>query len=161
MIYGIDIKSLRKSRRITQAGLGLLCGMNKSQISRMEKGTLGSPETINRVLLALGYSIKLEIVDLQPDSVDVVNRLVLYKKYNSSKYGISKLGVFGSAARNELRPDSDIDICILLKSPSLYKYSEIQRDLRSLFGREIDLIPLNTRMSDDFANELKKDVIYV
>lgn len=161
MLYGINIKTLRKSRKITQTGLGLLCGMNKSQISRMEKGSLGSPETINRVLLALGYSIKLEIVDLQHGDINVVNRLELYKKYNSEKYGISKLGVFGSAARNELKPDSDIDICILLNSPSLYKYSEIQRDLKSLFGREIDLVPLNTRMSEDFAKELKKDVIYV
>ena len=98
---------------------------------------------------------------MQHGDINVVNRLELYKKYNSEKYGISKLGVFGSAARNELKPDSDIDICILLNSPSLYKYSEIQRDLKSLFGREIDLVPLNTRMSEDFAKELKKDVIYV
>lgn len=40
------IKNLRKSRNLIQEQLGVLSGMTKSQISRMEKGTLGSPETV-------------------------------------------------------------------------------------------------------------------
>lgn len=57
------IKNLRKSRKLTQEQLGVLSGMTKSQISRMEKGTLGSPETVDRLLEAMGYSIELKIVD--------------------------------------------------------------------------------------------------
>ena len=44
------LKSLRKSRNLTQEQLGVLAGMSKSQISKMEKGTLGSEETILRLL---------------------------------------------------------------------------------------------------------------
>ena len=57
------IKNLRKSRNLTQEQLGILSGMTKSQISRMEKGVLGSPETLDRLLDAMGFSIELKVVD--------------------------------------------------------------------------------------------------
>lgn len=57
------IKNLRKSRNLIQEQLGVLSGMTKSQISRMEKGTLGSPETVERLLTAMGYSIEMKVVD--------------------------------------------------------------------------------------------------
>ena len=68
------IKNLRKSRKLTQEQLGVLSGMTKSQISRMEKGTLGSPETVDRLLEAMGYSIELKIVDKYetPDGETVI-----------------------------------------------------------------------------------------
>ena len=146
---------------MTQAGLGLICGMGKSQISRIEKGVLGSPETYNRLLTALGYRIKIELVDETQNESFVLKMLSLYKEYNSEKYGLTALGLFGSYARGEQGPDSDIDICVSLKEPSLYKYSEIRRDLSSIFNREIDLVPLGARMSPEFSNEIKKDLIYV
>ena len=57
------IKSLRKSRNLTQEQLGILSGMSKSQISKMENGTLGSEETVSRLLDALGYEIELKVID--------------------------------------------------------------------------------------------------
>ncbi len=50
-----DIQSMRKARGMTQEQVGILAGMSKSQISRMENGKLGSPATYARVLDALGY----------------------------------------------------------------------------------------------------------
>lgn len=43
------LKSLRKSRNLTQEQLGVLAGMSKSQISKMENGTLGSEETLSLI----------------------------------------------------------------------------------------------------------------
>ena len=40
---------------MTQEQVGILAGMSKSQVSRMENGKLGSPATFSRVLDALGY----------------------------------------------------------------------------------------------------------
>ena len=63
MVTSNMIKTLRKSRNLTQEQLGVLAGMSKSQISKMENGTLGSEETIHRLLEALGYELEFRVVD--------------------------------------------------------------------------------------------------
>ena len=165
MLSQVDIRKLRKTRHMTQSQLGQLCGMSKSQISRMENGTLGSPETISRVLNALDYEVKLVIVDrrnnlsLKRDAI--LDALKQYKELNSQKYGITKLGLFGSYAREEQTPSSDIDICVSIEPPSLFKLGGIHSDLKELFNKEIDLVSLTGTLKPDFINELNKDVIYV
>lgn len=61
------------------------------------------------------------------------------------KYGIRKLSLFGSAARNELTPESDIDLIVEFepeKAPSLWSAPEMEDALSALFGkRRIDLAP--------------------
>ena len=165
MLSQVDIKELRKTRRMTQSQLGRLCGMSKSQISRMENGTLGSPETITRVLNALDYEVKLVIVDRRNNKSlkreTILDALKQYKEQNSQKYGITKLGLFGSYARGEQTPSSDIDICVSIEPPSLFKLGGIHSDLKELFNKEIDLVSLTGTLKPDFINELNKDVIYV
>ncbi len=61
------------------------------------------------------------------------------------KYGIRKLSLFGSAARNELTPESDIDLMVEFepeKAPSLWSAPEMEGALSELFGkRRIELAP--------------------
>jgi len=53
--------------------------------------------------------------------------------------------LFGSAARNELREDSDIDIAFLTeKEVDPYKCFIKAQDLADIFNRDVDLINLNT-----------------
>lgn len=165
MLSQVDIRKLRKTRHMTQSQLGQLCGMSKSQISRMENGTLGSPETISRVLNALDYEVRLEIIDrrsiISLKTGAVLDILRKYKEQNTEKYGITKLGLFGSYARGEQTPSSDIDICVSIEPPSLFKLGGIHSDLKELFNKEIDLVSLTGTLKPDFIKELNKDVIYV
>ena len=160
-----DIKQLRKSRGMTQEQLGLLIGMDKSQISRMEHGTLGSIETYSRVLRALGYRPEVVYVDERPGNdlnrEAVLSLLKVYYTYNKSVLGIEKMGLFGSYARDEANDGSDIDILITLQKPSLLKYSSISRQLESIFCRKIDLVSEKAIHRDEFAKQLSKDVMYV
>ena len=59
------------------------------------------------------------------------------------KYGIAELSVFGSVARGEDRPDSDIDL-LYVRVPGNdlgMSYFALQEDLEELFGRPVDLVP--------------------
>jgi predicted nucleotidyltransferase len=60
------------------------------------------------------------------------------------QYGIRKLSLFGSAARNELRPDSDVDLMVEFDPASratLFDYPALKDDLSALFeGRPVDLV---------------------
>jgi predicted nucleotidyltransferase len=61
------------------------------------------------------------------------------------QFHIRKLGLFGSAARGELRPDSDIDLLVEFapgKAPSLWSATDLQDALSRLFGgRSVDMVP--------------------
>lgn len=159
------IKSLRKSRNLTQEQLGILSGMSKSKISKMENGTLGSEETVSRLLDALGYEIELKVIDKYTGDFSererVLDILRSFKKNKAEKYEITRMALFGSFARGEENADSDIDILISFKNPSLLVLSEVKLLLESLFKRKVDLISENTRTSRDFMDNIEKDLIYV
>lgn len=59
------------------------------------------------------------------------------------RYHIRRLAVFGSAARGELRPDSDVDLLVEFvpgQAPSLWSARSLQSDFSRLFGgRPVDI----------------------
>ena len=59
------------------------------------------------------------------------------------KYGIAELAVFGSVARGDERPDSDVDLLyVRLPGNDLgMSYFAFQEDLERLFGSSVDLVP--------------------
>jgi predicted nucleotidyltransferase len=61
------------------------------------------------------------------------------------RYHVRRLGLFGSAARGELGPQSDIDLLIEFipgKAPSLWAEPEMRDAFGALFGgRRVDLVP--------------------
>ena len=160
-----DIKSMRRARGMTQEQVGILAGMSKSQISRMESGKLGSPETFSRVLNALGYRPVISYVDertsrnLNRDTV--LSLLKVYYLYNKDSLGIERIGLFGSFARNEAGVGSDIDIMISLETPDLYKYYTVSRQLETVFGRKVDLVSAKSHFQKGFLENIEKDLVYV
>lgn len=165
MVTSNMIKSLRKSRNLTQEQLGILSGMSKSQISKMENGALGSEETVLRLLDALGYELELKVVDKYPGERSERERIlgVLRSFMNSQgdKYGIESIALFGSCARGEQTVDSDVDILISIKRPSLFVLSEITVLLESVLKRKVDLVSEKSRSRQEFMENIKKDLIYV
>ena len=63
----------------------------------------------------------------------------------AKRFHIRRLAVFGSAARGELRADSDVDLMVEFeaeKAPSLWSATELHDALSRLFGgRPVDIVP--------------------
>ena len=60
------------------------------------------------------------------------------------RYGVCELSLFGSAARGELQPDSDIDLLVEFASGTsvgLLHLSRLRREFVDLLGRQVDLVP--------------------
>lgn len=56
-------------------------------------------------------------------------------------HGATRVQLFGSAARGEARPDSDIDLLVDLEpGRSLLDLVAIKQDLEDLLGREVDVV---------------------
>jgi hypothetical protein len=59
----------------------------------------------------------------------------------AARYGATNVRVFGSVARGEARPTSDIDLLITIdETRSLLDYIALMQDLEDLLGRRIDLV---------------------
>ena len=57
------------------------------------------------------------------------------------RYRVSELAVFGSAARGEMRPESDVDVLVEFEPgthPGL-GFFQLEEELSGLFGRRVDL----------------------
>jgi uncharacterized protein len=57
------------------------------------------------------------------------------------RYPISYLGVFGSWAREEQRPGSDLDLLVDFDGPiDLFAYARLQREIADWLGVPVDLV---------------------
>lgn len=58
------------------------------------------------------------------------------------RYGVARVGVFGSTARGEAGPDSDVDVLVEYAPAVLpgFGFFRLERDLAALFGRPVDLV---------------------
>ena len=62
------------------------------------------------------------------------------------RYQVAELALFGSAARGESRPDSDIDLLVQFQPSAqigLLDYAGLMLDLAALLGRKVDLVSKN------------------
>jgi predicted nucleotidyltransferase len=58
--------------------------------------------------------------------------------------GIKSIGVFGSVACNEARPDSDVDVLVEFnRRIGLFEFAGVQRRLSELLGVRVDLTTPN------------------
>ena len=92
---------------------------------------------------------------------EILEKLREYKAERGDAYGIETLGLFGSCARGEQLPDSDIDICVKMKKPSFFNRMSIQEELESIFRCKVDVISLGAVMRPLFKKNLERDAVYV
>lgn len=59
------------------------------------------------------------------------------------RWQVTEFALFGSALREDFRPDSDVDVLVSFEPDapwSLWDLSRMRMELEGLFGREIDLV---------------------
>jgi len=59
------------------------------------------------------------------------------------RWGVVELALFGSAVRDDFRPDSDVDVLVSFASGvsrTLFDLVALQEELEALFGRPVDVL---------------------
>ncbi|WP_407524919.1 nucleotidyltransferase family protein [Lacibacter sp. MH-610] len=72
---------------------------------------------------------------------------------------MSKLGVFGSYARGEAGPDSDIDIAVELNGNMGLNFVAMADEIEALFGIKTDVVPLRS-IKPKYLPYVQKDIVY-
>ena len=80
-----------------------------------------------------------------------------HKEKLRKKFGVKKIGIFGSYAREEQKKSSDVDILVKFYEDieiSLLDFVRLQNYLSDLLGIKVDLV-----LEDGIRPELKKQIL--
>jgi len=92
------------------------------------------------------------------------NILALLKEYNkkqAEKFGVIKMGVFGSVARGSSNENSDIDIVVELSKRNLLNRIGLKMSLENFLGMPVDVVTYREDLTPLLKERILKDVIYV
>jgi hypothetical protein len=155
---GALLREARQRASLSQAELAARAGVTQSVISAYESGhRQPSLPTLGTLIDAAGYELVTGL-RRQPRRLSrlsgPVGRRVRLRRHDlittAAAHGASGLRVFGSVARGQDRPDSDVDLLAdLPPGMSLFGLARLQADLEAILGARVDLVP---------AADLKPDV---
>ena len=80
------------------------------------------------------------------------------------KHKAERLWVFGSVARKEERPDSDVDFLVEFKDDAgLFSQVRLTDALRDLFSRKVDIVSSGCVGEDNsmFSREVRREMVSV
>ncbi len=82
------------------------------------------------------------------------------------RYGVKKIGIFGSSVRNLLREDSDIDIFVEFEKgkATMKNFIYLNEFLENLFKRKVDIITkagIESIRINHIKEKIKKEIKYI
>ncbi len=76
-------------------------------------------------------------------------------------YGVTRIGLFGSYARNEAKKESDIDLAVEIQSANKYRsFFGLKRHLEESFNHKVDL-GIESTLKPIVKQHILKNIIYV
>ncbi|HIK11323.1 MAG TPA: nucleotidyltransferase family protein [Oscillatoriaceae cyanobacterium M33_DOE_052] len=91
----------------------------------------------------------------------VLEILSQIKPILKDKYGVSRLGIFGSFARNEATESSDVDVVLEMEEPNLFMMVHIKEEIEKNLGKPVDLVRYRERMNPYLKVRIEREAIYV
>ena len=89
----------------------------------------------------------------------IINFLSTHKSELKEQYGVRNIALFGSYARDEATPKSDIDILVDMPS-SFYAFFGLKAYLEKHLKKNIDL-GMESRLRSFIKEHIKDEIIYV
>jgi len=92
---------------------------------------------------------------------EIIRTLRSFVEMNRDRYEIIRIGVFGSAARDNMNEQSDIDVVVELGKPDLFYLVGIKQDLEEKFQKPVDIVRYRDRMNAFLKKRIDKEAVYV
>jgi len=93
--------------------------------------------------------------------IKYINTLRQFQQEYGAKYGITRMGIFGSVARGEESADSDVDVVVEAEVMGLIALSGVRLTLEEMMGRPVDVVRKTKFTPPRFKARIERDVIYV
>ncbi len=88
--------------------------------------------------------------------------IIRAKKAELDAFGVVRIGIFGSAARDELREASDVDVLVEFApgKVTLTNFMGTKFMLEDAFGRKVDIATIDSVRKPRLQRAIEKDIIY-
>jgi uncharacterized protein len=94
-------------------------------------------------------------------NVAAIRRVVTEHRVDLDRLGVASLAVFGSVARGEAGPESDIDILVEFRGEAtLARFMDLKSMLEATLGRRVDLVTQKA-LRDRLRPGIEKDAVRV
>jgi hypothetical protein len=84
--------------------------------------------------------------------------------YLASKYGVKRIGLFGSYAQGTPNEESDVDIVVEFERPIGFRFIEFSEYLESVLGRKVDVLThagIQGIRIPRIAEDIEESIVYV
>ena len=81
------------------------------------------------------------------------------KPYLESRFGVRKIGFFGSYVRGEATEDSDIDVLVELSEPLGWELVDLREFLEDALGVKVDLVTVKA-LKPQLSDAILREVVY-
>ena len=147
------IRGARVSARLTQVQLAAKANVAQSVISAYESSSREpSLETLRKLVAAAGFDLDVQLIPSAPKSArrKSVDGNASRLRRAFRLLGGSNVRLFGSVARGDDGPDSDIDLLVdVAPDVGLFALGRMRSEAERILGSSVDVVP---------ANSLKQDV---
>jgi len=92
---------------------------------------------------------------------DILRTLVRFRDTKQDEFGIVRIGVFGSVARDDITDTSDVDVVVELDRPDLLTLVGIKQELEESLHRPVDVVRYRERMNAYLKRRIEQEAVYV
>lgn len=92
---------------------------------------------------------------------NIIQYLSAQKPEFEKKFGVKRIGLFGSYALGKNHKDSDIDIVVELVKPDLLTLVGIKQMIEEDLGIDVDVVRNRERMNRTLKKRIERDAVYV
>jgi len=162
------LREARRDSRLSQTEVARRAGIAQSVISAYESDQREPAlTTFRRLIEATGHRLVITF-DRDPTSrpglpdTRLGRRLRQNRKAllaSATRYGATNVRVFGSVARGEEGPDSDIDMVVdLSRNTGLFALTSLENEFRETLGVQVDL-SVSSELRPKIKIEVERDAV--
>lgn len=154
------VRSARARHRLSQRELADRAGVPQSTVSAVESGQRQpTVMMLERLLGAAGFRLETKLANaIRPSDLLGLNRERVLEVL--SGYPVRQAWVFGSVARGDDRPDSDLDLLVdLATDASPVDAIGLQEELSAALGCSVDVVTTKELESNElFRRRVRRDL---
>jgi predicted nucleotidyltransferase len=107
---------------------------NDFDFTQTSGGMTYRPRSVQTIHSAIGVSRTM-------NTEAILRQLLDHKAEITEQFAVERLALFGSAARDEMTEDSDVDLLVSFRGrPRYAAYLGLKHSLEQLIGRRVDLV---------------------
>lgn len=149
----------RRAAGLSQRQLAARAGVTQPAVALYERGRRQpSFATLRKLVAAAGFELAVDLVEMGP-----LRRLVAERREDiarlAAESGLSRVSLFGSVARGDERPDSDVDLLVTLgDNATLLSLIGFEDAVADLLGASVDVVP-EAAIKEAYARQVLAEAV--